>query len=154
MNELLAVLHDSAFAIWVRESPTLWAYPMIITMHTFGLAVLVGASTAVDLRVLGVGRQIPLTSIRGFFSVMWIGFWLNAVTGAMLFAADPRTTGIFLIKMLVVAAGALLIVLIRRALIGDGRSATTVTSAAKTYAVLSLLMWVVATTTGRLMAYL
>ena len=154
MNELLTALHDSALGVWVREASTIWAYPMVITMHTFGLAVLVGASTAVDLRILGVGQRIPLTSIRGFFSVMWIGFWLNAVTGAMLFAADPRTTGIFMIKLLAVAAGVLLIVLIRRALIGDGRSTTTVTPVARTYAVLSLLMWVVATTTGRLMAYL
>jgi hypothetical protein len=30
----------------------------------------------------------------------------------------------------------------------------TATSAAKTYAVLSLITWIVATTTGRLMAYL
>jgi hypothetical protein len=151
MNELLTVLHDSALATWVRESSSLWAYPMIITMHTFGLAVLVGASTAVDLRVLGVGQRIPLTSLRGFFPVMWAGFWLNAVTGVMLFAADPRTTGIFVIKLIAVAAGVLLVVLIRRAVVGRG---TTTTAAAKTYAVLSLTTWIVATTTGRLMAYL
>jgi hypothetical protein len=154
MNELLTALHDSAVATWVRESSTLWAYPMVITMHTFGLAVLVGASTAVDLRVLGVGRQIPLGSLRGFFSVMWIGFWLNAATGVLLFAADPRTTPVFMIKLVAVAVGVVLIVFIRRALIGDGRSTTTVTPTVKTYAVLSLLAWVAATTTGRLMAYL
>jgi len=152
MNELFAALHDSALATWVRESSSLWAYPMIITMHTFGLAVLVGASTAVDLRVLGVGRRIPLTSLQGFFSVMWAGFWLNAITGVLLFAADPRTTWVFMIKLLAVAAGVILVVRTRRAVI-DGGAATT-TPAAKTYAVLSLIAWIVATTTGRLMAYL
>jgi hypothetical protein len=153
MNELLVTLHDSALATWVRESSSLWAYPMVITMHTFGLAVLVGASTAVDLRILGVARQIPLGSVHGFFSAMWIGFWLNAVTGVMLFAADPRTTGIFMIKLLSVVIGVLLIVLIKRDIVGDVYSSVT-TPRAKAYAVLSLLMWVVATTTGRLMAYL
>jgi hypothetical protein len=152
MNELFAALHDSALATWVRESSSLWAYPMVITMHTFGLAVLVGASTAVDLRVLGVGQRIPLTSLQGFFSVMWAGFWLNAITGVMLFAADPRTTWVFMIKLLAVAAGVLFVVLIRRTVIG--RDAATTTPTAKTYAVLSLITWVVATTTGRLMAYL
>ena len=152
MNELLAALHDSALATWVRESSSLWAYPMVITMHTFGLAVLVGASTAVDLRVLGVGRRIPLTSLHGFFTVMWAGFWLNATTGVLLFAADPRTTGILMIKLLSVVAGVVFVVLIRRAVIGRGASSTT--PAVKAYAVLSLIAWIVATTTGRLMAYL
>jgi len=154
MNDLLAGLEASALAVWVREASTLWAYPMIITMHTFGLAVLVGASTAVDLRILGVAQQIPLASTRGFFAAMWIGFWLNAVTGALLFAADPRTTVLFMFKLLSVAAGVLLIVLIRRAVFDTARGATAVPPVAKVYAVLSLLAWVVGTTTGRLMAYL
>ena len=151
MNELLVGLHDSALATWVRESSSLWAYPTIITMHTFGLAVLVGASAAVDLRVLGVASRIPLTSLGGFFTVMWAGFWLNAITGALLFVADPRTTGIFMVKLVAVAAGVLLIALMRRAVTGRDRA---ITFAAKTYAVVSLITWIVATTTGRLMAYL
>lgn len=153
MNELLAALEASAVSIWVREASTLWAYPMIITMHTAGLAVLVGASAAFDLRVLGVARQIPFASMGGFFTVMWVGFWLNAVTGALLFAADPRTTTVFMIKLGAVVAGVLLIVLARREVYGD-RSGAAVTPTARTYAVLSLVAWVVATATGRLMAYL
>ena len=152
MNESLTLLHDSALGTWVREGSSLWAYPMIITLHTFGLAVLVGASIAVDLRILGVAQRIPLSSLSQFFPVMWIGFWLNAVTGVLLFAADPRTTGIFLIKMLAVVAGVGFVLLIRRALAAN--EATTLTPSIRTYAMLSLLTWVVATTTGRLMAYL
>jgi hypothetical protein len=123
-------------------------------MHTFGLAVLVGANAAFDLRVLGFGRQIALAPMERFFPAMWMGFWLNAITGAMLFAADPRTTGIFMIKLGSIVAGVLLIVLLRRAVYGRGRDAVTVTPMAKTYAALSLFVWVVATATGRLMAYL
>jgi hypothetical protein len=77
---------------------------------------------------------------------------LNAVTGVLLFAADPRTTGIFLIKMLAVVAGVSFVLLIRRALAAN--EATPLTPSIRTYAMLSLLTWVVATTTGRLMAYL
>jgi hypothetical protein len=152
MNESLTILHDSALGTWVREGSSLWAYPMIITLHTFGLAVLVGASIAVDLRILGVAQRIPLSSLSQFFPVMWIGFWLNAVTGLLLFAADTRTTGIFLIKMIAVVAGVGFVLLIRRALAAsDG---TALNPSIRTYAMLSLLTWVVATTTGRLMAYL
>jgi hypothetical protein len=154
MTELLAALEASAFSTWVREASTIWAYPTILTLHTFGLAVLVGANTAVDLRVLGCGRQIALGPMERFFPAMWIGFWLNAITGVMLFAADPRTTTIFMIKLGSIVAGVLLIVLLRRAVYGRGGDAVTVTRMAKTYAALSLFVWVVATATGRLMAYL
>jgi hypothetical protein len=154
MTELLAALEGSALSIWVRESPSIWAYPMIITMHTFGLGVLVGASTAVDLRVLGIARQLPLRSLAGFFTAMWAGFWLNAVTGVLLFAADPRTTLVFMVKLAAVVGGVFLIVLIRRGLYGAGVEEPIVRPKAKTYAALSLLAWIVATTTGRLMAYL
>jgi hypothetical protein len=154
MNELLAALEASALSTWVREASTLWAYPMIITMHTLGLAVLVGASTAVDLRVLGVAQQIEFTRMKGFFAAMWVGFWLNAATGALLFAADPRTTGVFIIKMGSVVVGVLLIALIRREVFDERPGPVAVPPVARAYAVLSLLAWVVATTTGRLMAYL
>ena len=152
MNDYLMLLHDSALATWVRESSSIWAYPTIITLHTAGLAVLVGASAAVDLRLLGVGRQFPVSSLRGFFPVMWAGFWLNAATGALLFAADPRTTRIFMIKMAVVAVAVGLVVVTRRAIAIGGPS--TVTPAARVYAAASLVVWVIATATGRLMAYL
>jgi hypothetical protein len=154
MNELLAALEASALSTWVREASTLWAYPMIITMHTFGLGILVGASAAVDLRLLGVAPGIPLAPMRSWFTVMWVGFWLNALTGLLLFAADPRTTRLFVIKMLSVVAGVALILLIRRAVYPAGGAAASVPPVARTYAVLSLVAWTVATTTGRLMAYL
>lgn len=152
MNDYLTLLHDSALATWVRESSSIWAYPTIITLHTVGLAVLVGASAAVDLRLLGVGRQFPISALRGFFPVMWAGFWLNAVTGALLFAADPRTTRIFMIKLTVVAIAVGLVVVTRRAIARGG--ATTVTPATRVYAAASLVVWTIATATGRLMAYL
>jgi hypothetical protein len=154
MTELLAALEGSAFSTWVREASTLWAYPMIITMHTFGLGVLVGASTAIDLRVLGAAPRIPLSSLRGVFAVLWAGFALNAVTGAMLFAADPRTTLLFGLKMLSILAGVLLVVLLHRTLYRGGGEVSHVAPVARTYAILSILTWVIATTTGRLMAYL
>lgn len=154
MNDLLAALEASTVGTWVREGSTLWAYPMIITMHTFGLGILVGASAAVDLRLLGVASQIPLAPMRSWFTVMWAGFWLNALTGLLLFAADPRTTRLFVIKMVSVIAGVSLIMLTRRAVYPRGSTVATVPPVARAYAILSLVTWTVATTTGRLMAYL
>jgi hypothetical protein len=156
MMELLAALEGSAFSTWVREAPTVWAYPTVLTLHTVGLAVLVGANAAFDLRLLGFGRQIALAQMEPFFPAMWIGFWINAISGVMLFAVDPTTKGIatvFMIKLGFIAAGVVLMVLLRRAVYGPGRNPAIVTSAAKTFAALSLLAWAAAIVAGRLQAY-
>lgn len=153
---MLTALEYSAFAIWLRESSSILAYPAVLTLHTAGLGVLVGANTAVDLRFLGFGRQIALEPLEQFFPAMWIGFWLNAITGVMLFTVDPTTKGIatvFMIKLAFVAAAVTLMVLLRRAVYGR-RGAATVTSTAKTLAALSLLAWTGAIVAGRLQAYL
>jgi hypothetical protein len=156
MMELLAAIEGSAFSTWLRESSSVLAYPTILTLHTVGLAVLVGASAAIDLRCLGFGRQIKLEEMERFFPAMWIGFWINAVSGVMLWAADAVTKGttvLFMIKLATIAAGVAFIVLLRREVYGPGREAI-VTPAAKAFAALSLLAWTAAIVTGRLMAYL
>ena len=91
MMELFAWLESSALSTWVSEADTVWAYPTVLTLHTLGLGVLVGASAVVDLRLLGIAHRIPLGPMRSLFRFMWIGFWINAVTGSMLFAADATT---------------------------------------------------------------
>ena len=159
MMTLYSWLENSSFSIWVREAPTIWAFAMIITMHTFGMGVLVGASSVVDLRLLGIARGIPLGSIRPMFKIMWFGFWLNLVTGSILFAADATTRGtswLFLIKMLLVGTGVATIVLIRRNLYGEDDSVATpvINDGARRLAVVSLLTWVAAVTAGRLLAYI
>jgi hypothetical protein len=159
MMTLYSWLENSSFSIWVREAPTIWAFAMIITMHTFGMGVLVGASSVVDLRLLGIARGIPLGSMRPMFKIMWFGFWLNLVTGSILFAADATTRGtswLFLIKMLLVGTGVATIVLIRRNLYGEDDSVATpvINDGARRLAVVSLLTWFAAVTAGRLLAYI
>lgn len=154
MTTLYSLLENSSLSTWVREAPSIWGFAIIITLHTFGMGVLVGASSVLDLRILGISREIPLASMRTLFRVMWFGFWLNLVTGAILFAADASSRGtsvLFLIKMLLVAAGVATIVLLRRNLFGDG--SPTVNGATKRLAVISLCAWFAAVTAGRLLAY-
>jgi hypothetical protein len=128
-------------------------------LHTVGLALLVGLNAAFDLRLLGIGRGVPLEAIETWFPVMWIGFWLNLVTGVLLFVTDPirlGTTTVFISKLGIVAAGVVLIPLLQRAVYGAGAGpgqAPRIPPAARAYAVLSLLIWTAAIVTGRLMAY-
>src|SRR5687767_4037498 len=155
MMELLQALEGSAFSAWVRESPSIWAYPTILTLHTVGLGVLVGANWMVDLRVLGLARAIPGAVLSKAFPVMWAGFWLNAVTGALLFAGDPTkgTTSVFMWKLAMVAAGVLLMIALKRRLSGRDIGPGAATGQLKAIAAASLVLWIAAIAAGRWMAY-
>ena len=40
---MLSWLESTKFAVWLGESATIWAMPTVLTLHTIGMAVLVGA---------------------------------------------------------------------------------------------------------------
>src|ERR1700686_4871230 len=82
-------IENTGFSTWLRESESPFAFYFILLFHTFGLALLVGANTVVDLRLLGVARGIPLAPLKRLFRIMWIGFAMNAVTGILLVIAYP-----------------------------------------------------------------
>ena len=153
---MLSALDQSAFSTWLLSSNSIWAYPTVLTLHTFGMMVLVGAALMVDLRLLGFGRGIPIASLERMFRVMWGAFWLNLVTGTMLFIADATkraTQPLFLIKLLLVASGIATLVLIRRRVFDGTKEPMVISVAAKRLALTSLLVWCAAITAGRLLAY-
>ena len=155
MTDLLASLEASAFSTWLRESPSVWAYPTVLTLHTLGLGVLVGANWMVDLRVLGVARAVPLGILSRAFPIMWAGFWVNAITGVLLLVADPNKglIPIFLWKLGMIAVGVAFILLLKRKVYGRGVEMDSASFGVKTMAALSLVIWIAAIATGRWMAY-
>ena len=156
MMELLVSLENSGFGVWLRESPSIWAYPAILTLHTLGLAVLVGGNAVVDLRLLGYGRGIALSSLDTLFPVMWAGFWVNAISGVALFvggATTKGTTQVFVWKLVIIAAGVLVLVAIRRTVYGRGVDAPVESPISRVLAATSLALWFLAIVTGRYMAY-
>lgn len=156
MAEFLSALENSSFGAWLRESPSVWAYPTILTLHTVGLAVLVGANMAVDLRVLGFAPGIPIGALARAFPIMWAGFWLNAVSGVVLFAGDASAIGtgtIFIVKLGIIAAGVALIFVLQHALYGGGVERARSAGVARLAAAASLAVWIAAIAAGRYMAY-
>ena len=106
MNDLLASIEGSALAVWTRESPSIWAYSTILTLHTFGLAIVAGANAVIDFRLLGFAPRIPITSLRPLFPIMWWAFALNFATGVLLFMADATTKAgqwMFYLKLVMIA---------------------------------------------------
>lgn len=153
----LETLQDSAFGTWVASAPTLLAYPTILALHTVGLGVVVGSNAIVDLRLLGVARDVPLADLKRIFRAMWLGFALNLATGMALFVAAAAEFGImplFYIKLSCIGLALLLARRIRRLAFADGvRIDAPVPQQAKVLAAVSLILWLGAITTGRLMAY-
>jgi hypothetical protein len=155
--EWLATLENSGLATWLRESNTIWAYPLVLTLHTVGLALLVGANWMLDLRVLGLMRHMAIADLQWTFRVMWIGFWVNAASGALLFAADATTKGstrLFVGKLALVVVGVVVILLTKRALYPSGAAVAVPGSAARGLALASIAIWVAAIAAGRFMAYI
>src|SRR5262245_40765566 len=113
---LLQWLSSTGPAGWGRESESIWAYPTIFFLHTFGLAVLVGFTTAVDFRVLGFSPSVPLPPLGRFFRFIWIGFWINAVSGTALLILAPSKLAnpAFEIKMTCILLGVIDMLWLRR----------------------------------------
>jgi hypothetical protein len=153
----LASIENSALAAWVRESSSLWAYPAILFMHTVGLGFLVGLNAAIDLRILGFARRLPLAPMESFYKIMWAAFWVNAISGSLLLMADATTkltNRVFYIKMTFVLLAVANMVWIRRRVFRDPAIDTAaVARFGRALAVASLLFWAGAITAGRLMAY-
>ena len=156
--ETLRAIENSGFGIWVRESGSLWSYPTIIFLHSLGLSFLVGVNVALDLRVLGVARRLPLASLEQLFPIMWAGFWVNTVSGVALLIADASTmlvSVVFLVKMTCIVAAVIDLVVLKRMLFATVRSESPgLPMQAKVLAITSLVLWAGAITAGRLTAYL
>jgi hypothetical protein len=117
-----------------------------------GLAVLVGSCAVLDLRLLGVSRNIPLSAFRWVSTAVVIGLTVNLITGGLLFIKDPLTwtkSIPFLVKMSLVVASVATVVPMRRYVSGGEAGGR-----ARILAVVSLVAWSAAVTAGRLLAYL
>lgn len=157
MFSWLQSIESSSWAIWLKESPSIWGYPTLLFLHTVGLSFTVGPSVAIGLRILGAGRRLPLAPFDAFFKVIWIAFAVNAVSGAVLFASDAAaklSNPAFLVKMALVVIAAGVTVAIRgRVFRAAGRDAASVDVVSRCLAVASILCWFGAITAGRYISY-
>jgi len=148
-------------SVWVREAPTLLAFPTILALHALGMGLLVGASVAMDLRVLGFAPRIPLSVMETLFPIMRFGFWLNAASGALLLLAYPTkalTNPLFYVKLTLIGLALVVTVVIRKRILNkpkleDAPVSAPVPIKSKMLAVASLALWAAAIAAGRFLAY-
>ena len=149
-------LQQSAFTDWFLGSPSIWAYPTVLTLHTVGMAILVGASFVINLRVLQGSGLIPLHRLQPLYRFIWIGFAINLVSGLILFvteAADRIVDPVFGVKMASIAVALALGSVVKHRAIDPPGAPPVASVQTRSLAAASLGMWTVAIVAGRLMAY-
>lgn len=160
LDFLLPVLEgfeQSGFSTGLRETQSFFGYYFILAFHTIGLAVAVGVNGAIDLRLLGFARDIPVPPLARLFRLIWIGLVLNAVSGVLLVMAYPvksLTNLMFYVKLMLIGFAVVVLLRIKREVFGgpsagaapEGRSVTGL-------AMLSLGLWIAVLGAGRLLAY-
>jgi hypothetical protein len=152
--DFLLRIEESGFSQWVREADSLFAFPGILLLHTIGMGLVVGINAVFDLRVLGFAPSVRLRAIERFFPVMWIGFWINAVTGTVLLAVNATKmtrNPDFYVKLVFIALAVINIFLLKKHALSAEEP--TPSTPAKVLAVTSLIFWLGAITAGRLLAY-
>jgi hypothetical protein len=89
------------FVQWLAETEgsialheSLWLYPLVESTHVWSLALFVGFTLLLDLRLLGLAMlRVPASEVvRRLLPWMFAGFGLMVLTGLLLFYAIPVRT--------------------------------------------------------------
>ena len=157
MKGFLIFLEQTEFSNWVRDAPTIWAFPTILFLHTLGMGIVAGGSAMISVIVLGFWPRAPIKPFARMFPLLWVAFGVNAVTGTMMLVADATnklTSLDFYIKMALVFAGLFVLIRMRRQIFEDPQiDQVPLSGNAKMLAWVSLACWFGAITAGRLLAY-
>ena len=157
MTETLQQIEQMAFFAWVSGGGSIWGYPTILFLHTLGLATVAGVSAAIALRILGFAPNVALAPLVRFYPLIWGAFVVTALSGAILLLADATTklaNPVFYVKMGFVALGLVVLQILKTRVLADPDvDRKPIASNARALSIASLVLWIAATTAGRLMAY-
>jgi len=156
-HPILTFLSGTPMGAWVRNSA--WAFPFLQSWHFVGMTMLLGVVGAIDLRILGVARAVPLAPLHRFLPIAFIGFFINLITGICFFCHDPYVYAYntsFRIKMLLIVIAGLNALWFRLGVFldlerwGPGIEASRL---AKIISAVSLVVWLAVITAGRYIAF-
>ena len=155
---MLEWLEYTSLSIWVAES--IWGYPIMLSLHIVGLAVVVGIFTVYNFRLLGFFNSLEFEPFLDFFRLAWLGLLVNFVSGFTLFSSQATfyVTNIpFLVKIFSIISGSLLALKIQlrlRSMVKARENRVTKPNwEDRFYAMISLIIWTSAIFGGRLIAY-
>lgn len=155
----LVWLETTSFATAMRQ--WLWLYPIVEIVHIVGFVVLVGAAFMFDLRLLGLGRGLPVSAMADHL-LRWSRWALVLVipSGSAMFVAhatEMAENPAFQLKLGLIGAAFLNAAVFHRfpfRAVGDWDTEIPAPPAAKLAGALSLGLWTGVLACGRLLAYL
>lgn len=91
--DTLGSIERSGLGEAIRTTPYL--YPILMSLHVVGIALLLGPALVVDLRLLGFARKaVPVTvATRYLLPVCHVGFAIVVCTGIAMFVAIAMAVG-------------------------------------------------------------
>jgi hypothetical protein len=156
VNDLFIWIESLSFPTFMRESGSIWAFPMFLFLHTLGMSIVAGGATIINFAVLGIWpKKTPIKPLERFYPVMWFGFWVNLITGVSMFTKDASIYGNnadFYIKLVFVIIGVWLLFAMRSKVFRNPQLDNGPTPG-KGLAYASLFCWFAAIIAGRLIAY-
>ena len=154
---LLLRIEQSGICQWIRGTDSIFGYYGILTVHAIGMGIAVGINACVDLRILGFAPALPLGPMEKFLPLLWLGFWMNAISGTILLATDATHKLVnpdFYVKMMFIALALGTLQRLKVHVFRDPRvDIRSVSTKARMLAVASLACWLGAIIAGRLLAY-
>ena len=66
-----------------------WGWPAAESIHFLGLSLLVGMIFLFDLRLLGLGKRIPIAALHKLIPWGLTGYAINLVSGSFFLMAEP-----------------------------------------------------------------
>ena len=154
---MLEAITNSEFARWVNQS---WGWPLALTVHAFGTAVVLGLMFIIGLRLLGLFRTIPYTSLNRLVPLVWIAIVFQAVSGFTLWVTKPANylkDGMFEVKFSLVIIACIVMYMFHRTLRQElvaWEAAGAASSRGVKVVTASCLLWAGVVIGGRLTAYL
>jgi hypothetical protein len=140
----------------------MWLFPIIETIHIIGIAMLVGSTSILDLRLMGLTyREQPVSKLAWrFLPWAWVGFVLQVITGGLLFASEATkmydNLGFRIKMLLIVVAGlnALVFHSIAYQSVGKWENDRVAPLSARAAGLISILLWFGIVFFGRWIAYI
>ena len=142
-----------------RVMHTAWAWPTAESLHFIGLSLLIGTVGLFDLRLLGLGRRIPIAALHRLVPWGLLGFGINLISGVSFLMTEPDQyiyNPAFQFKVLfMVAAGlnALAFYLTSYRSVTASGAGPDAPRTAKIIAAASLSLWISVLVAGRLLTF-
>jgi hypothetical protein len=155
--------------VWLEGSPLghavrssgVWAYAIVNLAHILGISSLFGAVLALDLRLIGLWRSVPVGALaRPLIPIATAGFLLAVLSGVSMLATNGTEyvgNPFLVVKFMAIGGGLINVAVVNQLPAWRARNAGPLSVAGErplaVAGAVSLVCWVTAVTAGRMIGY-